>query len=93
MRHVPGPLQAPPRFEELVAEIGSAFIGMELNIPTSLENHASYIDHWLSMLREDKRAIFRAAAQAQKAVDFILSFHPDYASTLSQSHDGSLRCG
>jgi antirestriction protein ArdC len=37
------------------------------------EDHASYLAHWLEILREDKRAIFSAAAHAQRAVDFLHS--------------------
>jgi antirestriction protein ArdC len=66
-------------FEELVAEITSSFIGVTLNIPAELPNHVNYIGHWLGILKEDKRAIFRAAAQAQKAADWLLNFHPEYA--------------
>jgi antirestriction protein ArdC len=64
--------------EELVAETGSAFVGATLNIPSPIENTASYIDHWLAILKADKRAIFHAAAAAQKAADLLLNFHPNY---------------
>jgi antirestriction protein ArdC len=60
-----------------LAETTSAFIGNELNLPASIENHANYIGHWLEVLKEDKRALFRAAAQAQKAADWIVSLYPD----------------
>jgi antirestriction protein ArdC len=66
-------------FEELVAEIGSAFLAMNLNIPSELSNHVSYIADWLSILKDDKKAIFSAAALAQKAADYLLNFHPEYA--------------
>lgn len=60
-------------FEELVAEIGSAFLNAELGIiATSLPNHACYLASWLKVLRNDKRAIFTAASQASKAHRFIL---------------------
>lgn len=58
--------------EELVAELASCFFSAELGIPQELEQHASYIDRWLSALRGDKNFIFRAAAQASKAYQFIL---------------------
>jgi antirestriction protein ArdC len=58
--------------EELNAEIASAFIGITLNIPTDIPNHASYIEHWLKPLKNDKRMIFRAAANAQRIVDMVL---------------------
>lgn len=58
--------------EELVAELGSAFLCADLEI--TLENrsdHAGYIASWLKVLRNDKRAIFTAAAHAQRAVDYL----------------------
>lgn len=58
--------------EELVAELGAAFLCADLGItPDPREDHSSYIDHWLKVLKEDKRAIFSAAAHAQRAVDFL----------------------
>lgn len=58
--------------EELVAEIGAAFLCCDLGItPEPRDDHAAYLDHWLAVLKEDKRAIFRAAAHAQRAVDFL----------------------
>jgi antirestriction protein ArdC len=58
--------------EELVAEIGAAFLCCDLGItPEPREDHAAYLDHWLKVLREDKRALFTAAGHAQRAVDFL----------------------
>lgn len=59
-------------FEELVAEIGSAFLCSNFGINEDIENHASYIDSWLKILKEDKKAIFQAAARAQEATKFLL---------------------
>ena len=59
-------------YEELVAEIGAAFLCAHCGLPGRLE-HASYIDSWLDALRRDKRLIFTAAGAAQKAADFALS--------------------
>jgi antirestriction protein ArdC len=61
---------------ELVAEIGGCYLTAEVGIPQSddMTNHASYVESWLRELKEDNRAIFRAASQASKAADFILSF-------------------
>lgn len=60
--------------EELVAEIGSAFLCAELCItPETREDHAAYIASWLKVLKEDKRAIFSAASHAQRAADFLRS--------------------
>jgi len=58
--------------EELVAELASAFLCADLGItPEVRDDHAAYIATWLDVLKNDKRAIFSAAAHAQKAVDFL----------------------
>lgn len=58
--------------EELVAELGGAFLCAGLALTPELrDDHASYLDHWLSILKADKRAIFSAAAHAQRAADFL----------------------
>ncbi|MEZ0018211.1 ArdC family protein [Sinorhizobium fredii] len=58
--------------EELVAELGAAFLCADLELALEDRNdHAAYIAAWLQVLREDKRAIFAAAAHAQRAVDFL----------------------
>jgi antirestriction protein ArdC len=58
--------------EELVAELSSAFLCADLSLtPEVREDHASYIASWLTVLKNDKRAIFSAASHAQKAVDFL----------------------
>ena len=54
--------------EELVAELGAAFLFADLGItPEIRDDHAAYLGHWLQALKEDKRAIFSAAAHAQRA--------------------------
>ena len=58
--------------EELVAEMGSAFLCAALGIVPSVR-HADYLASWLDVLREDNRAIFRAASQASKAADWLLA--------------------
>ena len=63
--------------EELVAELGSAFLCADLAItPEVREDHASYIASWLKALKDDKRLIFTAAAHAQCAVDHLHSLQP-----------------
>ena len=57
--------------EELVAELGAAFLCAAIGVTPALR-HADYLSCWLEVLREDKRAIFRAASLASKAADFIL---------------------
>jgi antirestriction protein ArdC len=59
--------------EELVAEMASAFVCASLSIAPTVR-HTDYIGSWLEALREENRAIFRAASQASKAADFILAF-------------------
>jgi antirestriction protein ArdC len=62
--------------EELIAELGSAFAMAQLGLePTPEPGHASYIKSWIAGLRHDPKAIFKAAALAQKAVDFIMPPH------------------
>jgi|TARA_R110002074_G_scaffold326124_4_gene496436 antirestriction protein ArdC len=63
--------------EELVAELGAAFLAADLEVtPEPREDHAAYIGSWLKVLKEDKRAIFSAAAHAQKAADFLHGLQP-----------------
>ncbi len=63
--------------EELVAELGAAFLCATLGITlTPREDHTAYIGHWLKALRGDSRAIFSAAAHAQRAVDFLHGLQP-----------------
>ena len=58
--------------EELVAELGSAFLAADLGLDLEpREDHASYLASWLEVLKNDKRAIFSAASHAQRAVDFL----------------------
>lgn len=59
--------------EELIAEMGAAFLCGQAGIEeTTLENSAAYIQNWLEQLKNDKKLIVQAAAQGQKAADFIL---------------------
>ena len=63
--------------EELVAELGAAFLCADLGItPEVRDDHAAYLGHWLKVLQEDKRAIFSAAAHAQRAADFLHGLQP-----------------
>ena len=60
--------------EELVAELSAAFLCAEAGISNAvIHNQAAYIAGWLARLREDRRLIVQAAAQAQKAADYILN--------------------
>lgn len=71
--------------EELVAEIGSAFLCADLGItPEIREDHAAYIESWLKALKNDKKLIFTAAAYATRAVEFLKSKQPEMTWMLSQ---------
>jgi antirestriction protein ArdC len=60
--------------EELVAEMGSAFLcGQAGIVERTIENSAAYVASWLSRLKDDCKLVVQAAAQAQKAADFILA--------------------
>ena len=68
--------------EELVAELGAAFLSADLGItPEVREDHAAYLAHWLKALKEDSRAIFSAAAHAQRAADFLQALQGKEATT------------
>ncbi|MCL1630120.1 zincin-like metallopeptidase domain-containing protein [Roseibaca sp. V10] len=58
-------------FEELVAEIGACMASVTLGIAPDFSQSAAYVESWAKVLKQDKRAIFRAAAQAQAAADFV----------------------
>lgn len=58
--------------EELVAELGAAFLCADLEISLEpREDHASYIATWLEVLAQDNRVVFQAAAHAQRAAEYI----------------------
>lgn len=64
--------------EELVAEMGAAFLAADLGLDlTPREDHAAYLAQWLAVLRADKRAIVAAASQAQKALDHLRDLQAD----------------
>ncbi|WP_149535762.1 ArdC family protein [Siccirubricoccus phaeus] len=58
--------------EELVAELGAAFLCADLGItPEVRDDHAAYIASWLKVLKDDRRFVFSAAGHAQRAVDYL----------------------
>ncbi|MDN3544036.1 zincin-like metallopeptidase domain-containing protein [Kinneretia asaccharophila] len=58
--------------EELVAELGAAFVCARLNVSAEpRDDHAAYLAEWLAVLKADKRALFTAAAHAQRAADYL----------------------
>jgi len=60
-------------YEELIAELASAFVCNDLDINSQLENHALYIDSWVQILTDDKKSFFRAAGEARKAANWLSS--------------------
>lgn len=63
--------------EELVAELGAAFLAADLGLALEPRaDHASYIASWIEVLRGDKRAIFSAAAHAERAIKFLHGLQP-----------------
>ncbi len=76
--------------EELVAELGAAFLCAELGItPEVREDHAAYLGHWLTVLKEDKRAIFSAAAHAQRAADYLTGLQQKQEKRSSMNRAGA----
>jgi antirestriction protein ArdC len=66
--------------EELVAELGSAFLSADLDLtPGVRDDHASYIASWIKVLKNDKCAVFAAVSHAQRAVDFLHGAPQPYA--------------
>jgi antirestriction protein ArdC len=60
-------------FEELIAELSSAYSGNYLGLSESLlENHSSYLSSWLELLKSDEKAFFKAARLGQKATDYLI---------------------
>jgi antirestriction protein ArdC len=69
----PGPFGSPGyAFEELIAEMGAAFLCAYAGIQGELR-HEGYIDSWLGLLKADNRAIFRASGQARCASEYVLN--------------------
>jgi len=59
--------------EELIAELGSAFLCSWLGVtPEPREDHAAYLGSWLKVLKSDNRAIFTAASAAQEAHEYLI---------------------
>lgn len=76
--------------EELIAEMGSAFLCAALGIVPTVR-HADYLGNWLDVLREDNRAIFRAASAASKAADWLLARHAEARAESAQGDTGERR--
>jgi antirestriction protein ArdC len=64
--------------EELVAELGAAFLCADLSITnTPRPDHAAYVANWLKVLKQDKRAIFTAARKAAQATGYLAGLQPE----------------
>ena len=78
-------------FEELVAEIGAGMMCAELGLANEVhDSHASYVDHWLRILRADKTAIIHAAAKAEQAFSYLSAITFENAAILEaegERHD------
>jgi antirestriction protein ArdC len=73
-------------FEELVAELGAAFLCAHLGVtPEIREDHAAYLANWLQVLQQDKRAIFTAATHAQRAVDYLQGLQMPQGATVAEA--------
>ncbi|MDH4858463.1 DUF1738 domain-containing protein [Pseudomonas sp. BN505] len=70
-------------FEELVAEMGAAFLCALTGTQGELR-HEEYLASWLKILKEDKRAIFRASGQAREASEYLLALLPDQATEAAE---------
>jgi antirestriction protein ArdC len=81
-RHFGDPVYA---FEELIAEMGSAFLCATLGVYGEV-HHDSYISHWLSILKADKKALFRACRFSREAAEYLL--HPLNVSVTQTRHSG-----
>jgi antirestriction protein ArdC len=62
-------------FEEMVAEIGAAALGLRIGLPPRmLDDHAAYLGHWVKILKARPGALLEASGHAQRAVDYLLAF-------------------
>jgi antirestriction protein ArdC len=76
-------------FEELVAEIGAGLCCADLQLPNQLhDGHASYVAHWLGILRGDKTAIIHAAAKAEQAFAYLRGFSAAFEG--EQDHESDI---
>lgn len=65
-------------FEELIVELGASYLCVNLGVsPIARADHAQYLAGWLKVLKEDKKAIFTAASQAERAARYLMAFAPD----------------
>ncbi|HJO95537.1 MAG TPA: zincin-like metallopeptidase domain-containing protein [Victivallales bacterium] len=72
--------------EELLADLGAAFLMSEANLVVDIKNRAAYIQNWLTVLKNDKRLILTAAGKAEKAVNYILNRKLETKKDRSKEH-------
>ena len=72
-------------YEELIAEMGAAFLCSEAGIDADLDQPAAYVSSWLNALRRDSRMIVRAAGQAERACDWIVGRSPGIGARLEEA--------
>jgi antirestriction protein ArdC len=57
--------------EELVAELGAVLMGDRLEVGSAFENHATYLQHWVRLLRESPAVLFQVLGEARRAVELV----------------------
>ena len=72
-RQHPGTAQQQYAREEVVVELCAAMVSARLGIEVEYDQNAAYLHHWVSVLKEDNRAILRAASMAQAAADWMFA--------------------
>jgi len=73
-----------------IAEIGSVFLCADLGItPEPREDHISYVANWLTVLKNDKRAVFTAASHAERAVGFLHGLQPKTDATEGEEREAA----
>lgn len=77
--------------EELIAELGAAIAAARLGLSTQpRDDHAAYLAHWLDLLGEDPKALFRSAAAAQRAVDYLDTLAANNGAGLTQAAESEV---
>lgn len=66
-------MEARISFEELVAELASAYICAKNGIDNTLENASAYVGNWLKALKDDKTMLLKASGKATAAVEYIIA--------------------
>jgi antirestriction protein ArdC len=73
-------------FEELVAEIGAAALGLRIGLrPQLLDDHAAYLAHWAKILKDRPSALLEASGHAQRAVDHLIAYSQAGSEAVAQA--------